>query len=70
MARTRKQRNIRQKISAVNLIHEIGVKAAAQQLGMPISSLRQWRKDEAKLVKLANIQGFNPQLRVCKPVAD
>ena len=52
MAKTRKQWNIRQKISAVTLIHEIGVKPAARQLGMPISSLRRWRKDETKLVEL------------------
>jgi transposase-like protein len=59
---TKKRRSftIAQKLNAVKIAQEQGIKPTARELGIDRAMLTRWRRDVTKLQSLAAARGFNP----------
>jgi hypothetical protein len=52
------------KLMALRVVREIGLKPAARQLNLPVTSLKRWQKNEEEFVTLSSKRGFDPTKNV------
>jgi hypothetical protein len=52
-----------QKLGALDLVKKIGMKLASREAGIPLCTIKRWRRNEGALRAVANTKGIDPTIR-------
>jgi hypothetical protein len=52
-----------QKLGALDLVKKIGMKPDLREAGIPLCTIKRWRRNEGALLAVANTKGIDPTIQ-------